>query len=367
MTRTATITWVRYHNFGSLLQAYALQKVILSLGYQNMILDDTQVLAPYEMPPKAWTKRMLKRILDKVYLLRFHKFLKAEAKSKRLAQKFKEIYLSIDTDTLPLEKVNSRYDCIICGSDQIWHPNNKNPFYYADFFKGKKIAYAPSIGVKEYPEVFYETFSKPHLDKFTHLSLREEKGAKSLSKLMHKDIPNVIDPTLLLERFDWMKLTLDNEMHRKPYVICYFLSPNKWYLDYAKQFAKEKGLDLRIFYTNAKYKKIGTPIITGPTGFLSEIKNSAWVLTDSFHATIFSIHFERQFITFQRFGELLDKNIDSRVLNLLEPLGLQERHIDRDNLSSIDGLTSIDYPSVKVKLQLCRENSIKYLLKALSE
>ncbi len=366
MKRIGTITWIRYHNFGSLLQAYALQQMILRLGYQNSILDDSRIKAPYEIPPKDPLKRVYKKILGVIYRIRFHSLLKVEAFSKRKAQEFKKKYLSIDSDIFPLERINEKYECVVCGSDQIWYPNITTSFYYADFFKGKKIAYAPSIGGKEYPQHYYYSTAQPLLEDFYRISLREKNAAQSLSKLMGKEVHHVLDPTLLLAKEDWETIAQEKAKAPNPYVLCYFLSPNQWYLDYAKSFANEKGIELRIFFTNPGFDRIGTPLVEGPDGFLSEIKNSSWVLTDSYHASIFSIIFEKPFVTFQRFGENRKSNPDSRVLNLLEPLGLTERYIDREHLDQIASLHAINLTVVKEKLEPLRKMSIEYLKEALA-
>lgn len=361
--RTATVTWITYRNFGTYLQAYALQQVVISLGYENAILSDKNIVESIYNPLS------IRFILGRTKAFVLNLFKKKDSKledSKRSYENFAKHYLNIDDSWKETKELNDRYDIYLCGSDQIWSPNVPfHSFYYLSFTEKRKIAYAPSLGSYNYPEDKIPLI-RPYLKNFSFLSVREVQGEKIIKDKFGLNCRTVIDPTLLLKKKDWEKLV--TKKNDKEYVLCYLLSYNKAYLRFVRDFADRKGYELRIFMTDSRYLNFAdTPLYVGPQEFLNEIRNSSYLFTDSFHGSIFAIHFEVDFYTFKRFNDHTKNNQNSRIVNLFEKLNLLERFLSEKELNHVEQLTEIDYLSVKSRLDREREDSLAFLKNALAE
>lgn len=361
--RTATVTWITYRNFGTYLQAYALQQVVTSLGYDNTILSDKNIIKSFRNP---WSIRF---ILGRTKAFVLNLFKKKDSKledSRRSYESFAKHYLKIDDSWKEIKELNDRYDIYLCGSDQIWSPNVPfHSFYYLSFTEKRKIAYAPSIGSFNYPNNKIPLI-KPYLNKFSSLSVREVQGEKIIKEKFGLNCRTVIDPTLLLKKKDWEKLV--TKKNDKEYILCYLLTYNKIYLRFVREFADRKGYELRIFVTDSRNLNFAdTPLYVGPQEFLNEICNSSYLFTDSFHGSIFAIHFEVNFYTFKRFDDHAKNNQNSRIVHLFEKLDLLERFLSEKELNRIEKLTKIDYLSVKSKLDIERADSLAFLKNALAE
>ena len=369
--RVAIVTWVKHHNFGSFLQAYALQKIIEDMGYDVTILDDRDVIEEgrKDSPPLSLWKRLRYRLAITSYRIVNYHFISLCSKSDRLYEVFKSQYLNVDTEVNPFTHLDSKYEQFVCGSDQIWAPSLMiySPYYYLAFTAKKKIAYAPSVGFSHYPDSF-KSKVKPLLDCFTHLSVREQLGADIIQNIVQRPVPAVLDPTLLLSADQWSALSLSTSIvFPSKFIFCYFLSRNDDYLNFVQRFASDKQLPVILFAVEGRNWHWGTKILAGgPIEFLKAIKHASYVFTDSFHGTIFSIHFEKRFITFKRFSESDSQNQNSRISNLLGKLNLEEYFIGRDNLEEIDRLRQIDYSEVSRYLQKECTFSIDYLRNALA-
>lgn len=363
LKRTATITWIRYNNFGSLLQAYALQNSILKLGFDNKILDDKEIMSSVESHDTNFFQKITTKVSDIKNDVLYPRWKYAEREAQAMYEKFKNDHLSIDHDIFPLESLNNKYGQIVCGSDQIWYPGLSDDYYYASFFKGKKIAYAPSIGVGKFPDDKFTAHIHSLLNDFKCISIREIEGASELSRLLGRNIHQALDPTLLLEKEDWEKLTNCVPFDGEPYILCYFLTKSRWYVNFVRKFADEKKLKIKVICTSPEFSKWQAPIIAGPVEFLSSIKDASMILTDSFHGSIFSILFEKDFYTFQRFGMSKNKNPDTRVSNLLSLLNLNNRYIHSSDLNRVGIMDPINYESVNSRLSQARIKSAN-LLKA---
>lgn len=365
--KIGTVTWITYYNFGTFLQAYALQQVVTNLGFDNFIISDESIVN--QKRPKRSIYFCLKCALYRIYKRTFHNnsYAKGSCRSNILYKQFADSFLTIDRTWKDSDDLNQRYDMFICGSDQIWYPSAEifHPFYYLAFTDKKKIAYAPSVGSSNYPEEF-KSKVKSLLESFSSISVREEKGADLLRSFVSKEITVALDPTLLLSSEQW-----ENIIHRstatEPYILCYLLTYNQAYIDYVCSYAKEEKMQLRIFITNDKYLSYADkPLFAGPKEFLEEIHGASYFFTDSFHGTIFSIQYRKRFVTFKRFKETDGKNQNSRLTNLFAILGLEDYFISEERLSAIAQLPEIEYNCVHAILNEEREKSIIFLSKALN-
>lgn len=354
MMKTATITWISHDNCGTYLQAWALQNVIKSLGYENRIIDDRKIVTP----------NPLLRFLGKMKHLIVDRF----DKCHQCFLMFKKNFLEIEYSYNSFAEINEKYDIIICGSDQIWYPRDIiKPYYYADFFHKKKISYAASTGTNKCSHEYADKV-KELLKDFSHISVREEEGASMLSRILKKDIDVVLDPTLLIEPTEWDRL-IDHSHDLSNCIFCYFLTLNMQYIDYARNYAAQNGKTL-LFFDTGIYK--ATSIVNrnifkgGPKQFLSCIKMSDLIFTDSYHASIFSVLYHKDFLTFVRFKESDKMNQNTRVYNLFEKIGISNRLVPLDRISFAK-IEPIDYQRVDEKIRFHRNHSLNYLSNALAQ
>lgn len=359
----AIITWVTYRNFGTFLQAFALQQYLCEKGFDCKILNDSSYIINYK---PNW-KHKLKKLFLKLVQKDFREFEKSCTKSHSLFNKFKQIMLHIDYNH-HLSSLDSKYDIYICGSDQIWNPffldNPNSGFFYASFTKKKKIAYAPSIGVSKVPHQYKEQL-KEQIICFDYLSAREQQGVDALHELTGKNVSKVVDPTLLLDVDEWNRLLPIEPPCQQKYILAYFLTPNKIFINLAIEYAHRNNMRLKMFFTDKTCYNYDCDLITaGPIDFLHYIKHAECLFTDSFHGSIFASIFHTQFFTFKRFKQTAESQ-NSRVENLLTMMGIGERLIDETNYNNIYKLTDIDFQQVSKNIAPFIEKSKLYLLNAL--
>lgn len=372
--KIAIITWCTYTNFGTYLQAYALQNVLRNMGYDAELLDDSDII---NIQNKSQIRKIAGHIKTSI-LYSLKPYLWDERKKDKISiQLFKEFrskLLSLDNELLPLEDLDKKYDIYICGSDQIWNPfgleqNPRGTFYYAAFSHQKKVAYAPSIGLDTIPTRFSDKLSTL-LSDFASLSCREANGARELQEITNKDVAVVVDPTFLLNQNDWENV-FENENKvstSESFVLLYLLTYNNEYRKYAESFARERNLKLVTIHSiHVDFKGMET-VSSGPQEFLWLISNANYVLTDSFHGTIFSIIFKKQFVTFKRFRDNDSRSQNSRVSNLLKLCGLESHLISDEGIDNFPvAIDTIDYEKVYVKLQPQIDFSRFYLQSAIDK
>ena len=360
---TATITWITHRNFGTVLQAYALQRVLTSLGYENRVIDDRKVLD--KVPKKKFSPLRLLRRIDWLFP-KSASFRRADKEVLREYDDFKNRFIRIDDDWTDREDLADKYDAFIAGSDQIWSPNVPfDDFYYLAFTDRTKISYAPSMGVSEYPEDKV-TVIKPLIEKFSTLSVREPHGAKILHDQFGMNAEVVADPTMLLTRNEWEELIPESSHEEHPYALCYFLTYNRKYIDQVKEYCHRHSMKMKMFVVSPELVDIADEdIYTGPIGFLKSIRGADIIFTDSFHGTIFSLIFEKNFHTFKRFSDDSPINQNSRVEHLMDSVGLGDRMIDT-HATDIEAAKT-DYVKVREVLQSKRETSIRFLKDSLAE
>ena len=359
----AIITWVTHRNFGTFLQAFALQQYLCKKGFDCKILNDSSYIINYK---PNW-KNKLKKLFLKLVQKNFREFENSCTKSHSLFNKFKQNMLRIDYDN-HLSSLDSKYDIYICGSDQIWNPlfldDSNSVFFYASFTDKRKIAYAPSIGVSKVPQKYKEKLRKLTMC-FDNLSAREQQGVDALHELTGKNVTRVVDPTLLLDADEWNRLLPAESPCNRKYILAYFLTPNKQFINSAIEYAKRKDMRLKMFFTDKSYYDYDCDLIAaGPIEFLHYVKHAECLFTDSFHGSIFASIFHTQFFTFKRFKNKVESQ-NSRVENLLAMMRINERLIDENTCDEVYELADIDFKSVSKNIIRSIEESKQYLFKAL--
>ncbi len=211
----------------------------------------------------------------------------------------------------------------------------------------KRIAYAPSIGLSEFPEE-YSADLKEKVNRFDYLSVRETAGQKIIEPLTDIDVKVVLDPTLLLTGEQWSKIAKPPKI-KEPYIFLYLFGNRPYIGEFVEYVRKQTGLRVVcIPYTerekNSEYVQIYD---AGPCEFLGLIKNASLVITDSFHATAFSINFNTPFYSLLRNDDSDKVNMNSRIFSILDLVGLQERMV----------LPDVEYPfSIDMSLDFSGAN-----------
>lgn len=353
-----TATFFR-NNYGSALQAYALQQKIKELGGEPILIEKK-------------VERKKKNLVEKIMIFfrpekhygpirKIRRYLQKKIHTEKTAKinEFIELHTKVMSYETALKEIESN-DCILLsGSDQVWSTLNHeiDGFYLFDFVhneKTRKVSYAASIGVSELTEEQLAYYRKALKD-FSAVSLRE-KAAYDLLKgsLDNKIIRQDLDPTLLFDGDFWNDAVSLKKPNRQ-YVFVYMLRPRNEVIKVARRLAKSRGLDIIYMglYTN-HYRGIKTIADGGVEDFLYYIKNADYVVTNSFHGTVFSILFEKHFVSCRIASTV------SRAESLLELVGLKNHLIDKKTDFSV-ALEDYDYEDVKRRLAIKREESIEYL------
>lgn len=371
-------------NFGSQLQVMATEKIVRLLGYDSEIIRykkriSLQFIAhtiPRFFNPsflktkfggRSERKKMKKypEIINNVKIrnMRFEQFVDSQFEC------LSKIYYGYEQ----LVAGTNNYDAFLVGSDQLWLPSNMGSRFYNLLFVPEqypKVAYATSFGVGSIPW-FQKRRTANYLKRFNHLSTREQQGAKIINDLIQKEVPVVCDPTLLFDAKEWTDFIPTRSCMDEPYMFCYFLGKNTEHREIAEELQKDTGL----------------PIVTIPflddfvesdlnfgdkslydvdaADFVNLIRNAEYILTDSFHGSVFSILNHKQFIVLDRFSNSSANSRNSRIDSLCSMLNLEERRYQSDILEQIQ--RPIDYVRVDQKLEELRLQSKQYLEEALND
>ena len=341
------VTFHTANNYGAVLQAYALKSVCSKYCEQCDIIDYRSVTISERyrlLLDISSPKRLIKSMLRNAFL---------REKYKRFND-FRKYYLC----SVAYEE--KKYDVVIAGSDQIWNYNltNGDSGYFLDFVEEgvKKVAYAPSFGVPHLDSA-YEKMYKNLLSNFACISAREPEGKHIIESLFGMKSEIVLDPTLLLTKKEWID-SFQLQTAKRDYIFCYLFGMSDNTKRFIQNLSRKTGYKVVGISDNISLKNDGIRYdrIASPKTWISYIYNAAFVITNSFHGTAFSIIFEKQFYI----GEILDAKGRGRIDNLLRITELE----DRKNLVEQG---NINYENVRSHLQPHIEASVAYLKTAISE
>lgn len=362
------ITLPLYTNYGGILQAYALQTVLKRMGYDVNHIEKT--FKPYV--PSIWKKPIiyLKRyiinlIRNKKLFLHTNENRKGREIIGHYTFDFIHKYITIVEYSDFSEIQKSEYDVLIVGSDQVWRPKY---FYtkeisnaYLKFAKDwniKRLAYATSFGTKDWEYSDQQTIECGILiKKFDSVSVREKSAIDLCKNKFKMKATHVLDPTMLLKREDYINLfKCLNIPQNKGNLYCYFLDETDKKEELVRTIASEKNLTP--FYVKPKSNnpnsniedRIQPPVEVWLRGFY----DAKYVITDSFHACVFSILFQKPFIVYNN-----AKRGSERFESLLNMFGLQSCIINET--SEIKNVIEPNWEYINDKIQQYREKSIKFL------
>ena len=352
--------WQSEDNYGQLLQCFALQRYLQSLGHETFLVRTINNSANKKKSIKeqfsyklrtAYRLRiypiyLLKRVISSLcYFIWYREF--REHHINRGFENFRQKYLhcsNIYTLT-ELQQNPPLADTFITGSDQIWNTTDGIYFLSWVYKDIPKIAYAASFGARKNTAEFCDLI-KPWLARFNHISVREESGVAICQRAGRNDAICLPDPTLLLDSQDYIPIS-SNNYPKERYILIYFLGTRtaiRW--KEIHTFARKNNL--KIIYVASqgqedKFEKVNATI----HDWLALISHAEYVITNSFHGTVFSLIFKRKFLVYPIIGPAAQMN--DRIITLLNPLNLSNRWYQKGEISTIK--TDIDYQSVYQKLQ----------------
>lgn len=344
--------WKTEDNYGQLLQCYASQAYLRALGHETFLVRTTngreynptlkqklldKARTAYRLLP--YPLYLMKRVLGSAIYTLTHGKLRTHNIDLGFEQ-FRQEYLHC-TKVYTLEELQMnppKADAFVVGSDQIW--NTRDGIYYLSWARDdvRKIAYAASFGgCDTLPE---DALLEKWLRRFDNVSVREQSGIEICKKVGRHDVECVADPTMLLTAEDYLKIA-STDYPKEKYLFIYFLGTRtniNWKEIHA--FAKAKGLKIVYVASQGQEDKFKHTQATIHQ-WLSLIAHAEYVITNSFHGTVFTLLFGRKFMTYPVTGVAVKMN--DRITTLLNPLGL-EHHIYCDNILPIE--EDIDYDKV---------------------
>lgn len=352
------ITQPLSRNYGGILQNYALQQTLIKLGHIPYTYD----LGKYTW--KDWVitniKNLIKKIIGRPYA--FFETPKKRKQNEQCLRKFVEghINLILPRSHRPTSNKVLEYklNALIVGSDQIWRPkyNSSIRDMYLNFAKNldiKRIAYAASFGTGEWEYTLRQTsLCKSLLQKFDAVSVREDSAVKLCKKNFNVNAVHVVDPTLLLSAEEYKRLLTHIPETKSHYIFAYILDQTDSKISFINDCAKHFGLDVVIKGAN-KHLSINDSI----ENWLVNFRDAEYIITDSFHGSIFSIIFNKNF------NVILNRERGAdRMLSLLKMLNLSGQLVDSKLLvASMDSHSSINWQHINDKLEVLRKTSLDFL------
>ncbi|MGO2118133.1 MAG: polysaccharide pyruvyl transferase family protein [Fusobacterium sp.] len=336
-------------NYGAILQTYASMKKIKGLGYEVEIINYKKITSELE-----------------------ERFGKEGKNFKKFQDKYLKITSLCETNK-KLKELNNKFDIFIVGSDQVWRAGRIrfNLKYFLNFVSSekKKVAYAVSFGLDKWKGNFVGTyFINKLVKKFDCISVREESGVDICKKIFGVESVCVLDPTLILPREEYQPILdeyKDKSHLKKKYIAHMLLDDDDILIKYSKKIADR--LKCKINYIKGSYRNsLGekTFIYNGVGQWLTYLKDSELVITDSFHCTVFSIIFHKKFLVVAN-----PKRGNARLENLLKIVGLEDRFFtdikDVENSGILE--KEINYETVEKRLDVKRKYSIDFLKNALGD
>lgn len=371
MKSIGIITIHKINNYGSVFQAYALQKVCEDMGYRVEIID-------YTFPNIHHQNNNFAKVADTqpkeprwIKLLFAYALLKQHRGIANFVHKYQHLSSLTYNSPEELKSNPPQYDIYMTGSDQLWNPRhcNGDPAFMLHFASNEslKISYAASIGANDIPKDLYPLY-KELLDRYKYISVRETSGVDVIRKVTGKKVTTVLDPTLLLDKNEWNKITTPKRLVQKKYILCYFLNYSFNAFPYVDELAdyiqKQTGYEIvRVARPPHKLKFNHTTYMVGasPEDFLALVRDAEIVLTTSFHGTAFAVNYGKPLISIVE-----DRNAsDSRQVSLLNCLGLMKQVLSiSDDFPSFES-SIYDIDSEQKCLEALRCESKGFLLKAL--
>lgn len=346
--KAAIVTLVGDFNYGNRLQNYALQEVLTEMGVDVSTIDN---------PSQSCIRWAKEHFVERVNGRKKMKSIGDLRREKNLRDFTKQYIHMVGADV-----TSNDFDYFVVGSDQVWNPSfwgadtegySAKRYLLKNVESSKRVAYAASFGVEELNDFWNPVFKK-ELSEFRAISVREESGVAIVEKACGKTAEIVLDPTLVLPKGRWNQMAAD--VQEDDYVLSFFLGEiAQQKQEYIKRISRDHGY--RIIDMNDKNSQYycGRPEV-----LLGLIKKAKLVVTDSFHATVFSIVFHTPFLSLTREQRNYCK-MSSRLETLLRMVDMT----DRFNNMNIDDPFVCTFENVDFLIEKKRETSLLFLKDAL--
>lgn len=353
-----------FHNalsYGAKLQAYALQQFLRELGVANDIIDYQcehmykRHIRPIRVDPTEPIKSFLRSLLTM-----------GQVKKERVAsEEFIRAHMQLSRrfDKRDIAQAADEYRAFIAGSDQVWSPTvvGFDKVYFLDFARPEqKYSYAASIGGSPLDESTRREYTRL-LSDYQMLSVREPQAAQLVEELTGRTPAVCVDPTLLFDREKWNQITVSCAQVPKgePYIFLFNVNPPKELFAYALELSKKTKLPVYSIQKNRRQRIDGIHYLDPVTAneFLGLIRDAAYVVTNSFHATVFSVIYHKEFAV-----ELSTRGTrNTRSEALLHNLGIEGREIL--NAQTPASIPEADWEAADDRLRQMRQASVDYLIK----
>ena len=357
------LTFHRAHNYGAMLQAYALSRLLSAyaqdvefIDYRNPKIEEAYRIFSCNAYRNSSPIDRLKTFISRIITLsrrciRYAKF-----------RKFREKYLPESARYIQDDKFSSYYDILVFGSDQIWTTRflkDFDPVFWGDIDVqcGKKIAYAPSMEMSSLSKE-QQAFCKEHLNNFEFISVREDSMKELLSPLTKKDIEVVIDPVFLWDKKEYERLASYSKLKLPDhYILVYSIGSATVELNsVVNKIVRE--LKLPVYYLSSEVSmsiSANRLQTAGPEDFLKAFRDADFIITTTFHGTAFSVIF----YSLRKIG------LSGRAESLLHKLGLEKALIVTEREASAISYPTVDYDEVKELVSALRKKAISYIEKAI--
>lgn len=366
-------------NIGNRLQHYALQNALEKLDCK---VDNAVYIREREHKILTFIKDCIKTTLSIIGVEKFNEYnFKSFRANKNRKSRFDEFIVKtvknqvkIDFDDIEsgaLKSLVEKYSFAVTGSDQVWHhwfskEKNELPYFYLSFFdKCKRISYAASFGFSIFPEIDKDVHKKG-LEEMEHLSVRELEMVSMIETLTGRKAEVVVDPTMLLTKKEWSEVeTKPRDFNIGKYVVAYFVGnkPDE-YRSAIKSYVEElqHGINEDIKIVNLYDINYPEYYAISPDEFLYLIDKSEFVFTDSFHGTVFSLLYEKNFVVFRR-KQYGSEDMFGRLSGLLKQMGVTGHEYNKE-MVYVPALP--DYDEVNRRIDVLRNKSMDWLKKSLS-
>lgn len=373
MKKIAVVTWYESPNYGTCIQCYALVEFLKNNKYEVYVPDSFKYYYGFhhlfETIQRLFTKLNQKLTTRKIQVTKEinEGYYTRLEKNKKFA--IESGYVKHIDSKETYEKMCSEFDVYITGSDQIWNPGYVTPPYLLSFVNNdkKKVAFGSSIGVSVIPKNKIKMYRK-YLSQFNAIGVREKTAEKLLSDLLKKKVETVLDPTFLLDRYDWEKMSVKpKNLKDSEYIFCYFVGTKTEWINDVKQLSQETGLPVYIALSESKIIP-STGIVLSDIGvaeFVYCIQNAKHVITDSFHAVAISINSNTEFSVYKRFDDTDLKSQNSRIVDILSMFDLGDRIVENTDKLFKNYNVSIDFDVINSVLFKEKELSRKFLLNSI--
>lgn len=362
------LTFYWADDYGAMLQAYALktylerqEETVEIIPYAPLKLRGRYHLIPINATYKGGKWKCYRDLRSFCWKMCFFKQYLRRRESMRY---FRKQYL---TEKKTIEEARKlwlqSYDFVLVGSDQVWNSEitfGLDDAYIGDIEKGnqcKLVAYGASFGKDMPPKNEWQKFKKSLSENFLSVSLREKGAADFVGQLLNRQVTNVLDPVLLLEKDTWE--VVERKPQEKEYILFYATEPQEYMLRFTTKLSKvscRPVIQLSYPYKRKQRNEVQLHMDAGPEEFIGYFHHASCVITNSFHGLVFSVLFEKQFLVFQH------SSYHARIKNLLEKLSLEHRLMkpgEKMNLSCME--EKIDWLAVRKCLQVERECSERFI------